>query len=198
MEAPGCHARAPSRGVAMTAALASYVADLDLPGEPGVSTRAVRAVLRMMAKIADNAGQFRYGLRGSKLASLTEYSLSVVRRAQRYLVEHGFLERVQVGGGRASTRWRILIHKLRPDHETRHSSTSNQTQQPCSPDTALEHTPKFFPHMHQSAAGERSPTPPLPVIKTCEHGDETGLLRSGLPRCPLCRRHARTATRGSR
>jgi hypothetical protein len=76
----------------------------------------------MMAKIASDTGQFRYGLRGSKLASLTEYSLSVVRRAQRYLVEHGFVERVQVGGGRASTRWRILIHKLRPDVDSGHST----------------------------------------------------------------------------
>lgn len=71
------------------------------------------SVLRMMAKIANEAGQFRYGLRGSKLAALTEYSLSVIRRAQRYLVGHGFIERVQVGGGRASTRWRIVLHKLR-------------------------------------------------------------------------------------
>jgi hypothetical protein len=106
----------------MTAALASCVDTLDLPAEPGISPRAVRAVLRMMAKIASDTGQFRYGLRGSKLASLTEYSLSVVRRAQRYLVEHGFVERVQVGGGRASTRWRILIHKLRPDVDSGHST----------------------------------------------------------------------------
>src|SRR5512135_3866938 len=108
MEAPGCHARTHRRGVAMTATLASYVDTVDLPAEPGVSTRAVRAVLRMMAKIANDAGQFRYGLRGSKLALLTEYSLSVIRRAQRYLVDPGYLEPVKVGGGRASTRWRIL------------------------------------------------------------------------------------------
>jgi hypothetical protein len=86
MEASGCHARThftlPS--VAMTAALASYVDDLALPAEPGVSTRAVRAVLRMMAKISNGAGEFRYGLCGSKLAALTDYSLSVIRRAQRY------------------------------------------------------------------------------------------------------------------
>src|SRR5512134_1001250 len=144
MDAPGCHARTHPRGIAMTATLASYVDDLNLPAEPGVSTRAVRAVLRMMAKIADGAGQFRYGLRGSKLAILTEYSLSVVRRAQRYLVEHGFVERVQVGGGRASTRWRILIHKLRPDLAPGRSSSAGETQQPDPPDTAQERTPKFF------------------------------------------------------
>lgn len=192
MQAPSCHARRPhSPGVAMTAALASYVDDLDLPAEPGVSTRAVRAVLRMMAKIANDAGLFRYGLRGSKLATLTEYSLSVIRRAQRYLVEHGFVERVQVGGGRASTRWRVLIHKLRPDLGSGHSSDVPAAQQPERRDIAQEHTTRFFLRMHQGLAEGRSPTPPplLRVIKTCEHGDEAGLLRSGLPRCPLCRRH---------
>src|SRR5512144_3154138 len=106
----------------MTATLAASVDTVDLPEAEGVSTRAVRAVLRMMAKIANEAGQFRYGLRGSKLAALTEYSLSVIRRAQRYLVEHGFVERMQVGGGRASTRWRIIIHKLRPDLAPGHGS----------------------------------------------------------------------------
>ncbi|MGE5761938.1 MAG: hypothetical protein ACM37V_16425, partial [Gemmatimonadota bacterium] len=99
----------------MTAALAAHVDRLDLPAEPGVSPRAVRAMLRIMARIANDAGEFRYGLRGSKLAALTDYSLSVIRRAQRYLVQHGYLERVKIGGGRASTRWHIPIHKLRPD-----------------------------------------------------------------------------------
>src|SRR5512144_793486 len=145
MEAPGCHARThPRRGVAMTAALASSVDTLDLPDADGVSTRAVRAVLRIMAKIANDAGQFRYGLRGSKLATLTEYSLSVVRRAQRYLVEHGFVERVQVGGGRCSTRWRILIHKLVPNAGAGHGSGAGETQQPDPPDTSQERSPEFF------------------------------------------------------
>lgn len=176
----------------MTAALASCVDTVDLPAEPGVSTRAVRAVLRMMAKIANDTGQFRYGLRGSKLAVLTEYSLSVVRRAQRYLVEHGIIERVQVGGGRASTRWRILIHKLRSDVGSGHASCDSATQQPAPPDTAQKQTPKFFPRMHQGSTERRSPglPPTLHVVKTCEHGDETELLRSGLPRCPLCRHHS--------
>jgi hypothetical protein len=190
MEAPGCHARThPFPGVAMTAALASYVNDLDLPAEPGVSTRAVRSVLRMMAKIADGAGQFRYGLRGSKLASLTEYSLSVIRRAQRYLVEHGFIERVQVGGGRASTRWRVLIHKLAPDVGSEHSSSAEKTQLPDPPDTAQERTPKLFHWIHRGSGGPRSAnTSPLPPdTTTCEHGDDPRRLPSGLPRCPLCR-----------
>jgi hypothetical protein len=183
----------------MTATLASYVDDLDLPPEPGVSTRAVRAVLRIMAKIANDAGQFRYGLRGSKLATLTEYSLSVIRRAQRYLVEHGLIERVQVGGGRASTRWRICVHRLRSDLQAGHSSTDRATQQPAPGDTAQEHTPRLFHWMHRRSGGQRSTTtPPLPPdTTTCEHGDDAGRLASGLPRCPLCRRHARATTGGS-
>jgi hypothetical protein len=178
----------------MTAALASSVDTLDLADVEGVSTRAVRAVLRMMAKIANDAGLFRYGLRGSKLATLTEYSLSVIRRAQRYLVDHGFLERVQIGGGRASTRWRIVIHKLRPDHEVRPSSGDTATRQPEPQDTAQERTPKFSSRMHQGLVSKRStPSPPLPqtapATATCEHGDDPGRMRSGLPRCPLCRSH---------
>jgi hypothetical protein len=180
----------------MTAALASYVDSVDLPVEPGVSTRAVRAVLRMMAKIANDAGQFRYGLRGSKLASLTEYSLSVIRRAQRYLVEHGLIERVQVGGGRASTRWRILIHKLVPNAGSGHGSSAEKTQLPDPPDTAQERTPRFFSRMHRGSDKERSAaSPPLPrAVNTCEHGGEAGQLRSGVPRCPSCRRDAHATT----
>src|SRR5512144_2105529 len=193
MEAPGCHARTHPRGIAVTTALASYVDDLHLPAEPCVSTRAVRAVLRMMAKIANDAGQFRYGLRGSKLAALTEYSLSVIRRAQSCLVEHGFLERVRVGSGRASTRWRICVHRLRPDQQAGHSSTDQVTQQPSAPDTAQAHTPKLFHGMRRGSAEERSPSPPphpegAPGSPQCVHGDDPGHLRSGLPRCPLCRR----------
>ena len=181
----------------MTAALASYVDDLDLPAQPGVSTRAVRAVLRMMAKIADNAGQFRYGLRGSKLATLTEYSLSGIRRAQRYLIGHGFLERIQLGGGRASTRWRVCVHKLRPDLQAGHSSTDHATRHPAPDDTAQERSPKLFHEMHGWSVTERPTTPPPlrnSASKTarCEHGDDPGRLVSGLPRCPLCRHYAQS------
>jgi hypothetical protein len=179
----------------MTATLASHVDTLDLPDPEGISTRAVRAVLRMMAKIANDAGEFRYGLRGSKLASLTEYSLSVVRRAQRYLVEHGYIERVQVGGGRASTRWRILIHRLRPDRDSRHTSSDTPAQQPSPPDTAQKHSPLLFQKTYQGSAGKRSTTPPAPPpaaeeTARCEHGEELRRLATGRPRCPLCRRHS--------
>src|SRR5512135_2078268 len=122
----------------MSTALVTAVNDVELPGEPGVSPRAVRAVLRVYCRIAQHDGTFRYGLRGSKIAALAEYSLATVRRVQRYLVEHGYLEKVKVGGGRASTRWRIVLEKL----GLRHGTRPPLTPQPSLPDTAQEHTPK--------------------------------------------------------
>src|SRR5512135_3098113 len=110
----------------MSTALVTAVNDLDLPPEPGVSPRAARTVLRVYCKIAQQDGSFRYGLRGSKVAALAEYSLATVRRVQRYLVEHGYLEKVKVGGGRASTRWRIVLDKL----GIRHSTCTPLTPQP--------------------------------------------------------------------
>src|SRR5512144_2386170 len=128
----------------MTAALVSAVNHLDeLPVEPGVSPRAVRTVLRVYCRIAQHDGTFRYGLRGSKVAALADYSLATVRRVQRYLVAHGFLEKVQVGGGRASTRWRIVLEKL----GIRHASGTDMTRQPSPHDTAQERTPKKFSRM---------------------------------------------------
>ena len=128
----------------MTAALVSAVNHLDtLPDEPGISPRAARMVLRVYAKIAQHDGSFRYGLRGSKVAALADYSLATVRRVQRYLVTHGFLEKVKVGGGRASTRWRIVLEKL----GLRHSTCPPLIPQPSPPDTAQEHPPKKFSRM---------------------------------------------------
>jgi hypothetical protein len=177
----------------VTATLASCVDRLELPAEPGVSPRAVRTVFRMMAKIAQDSGEFRYGLRGSKLATLTDYSLSVVRRAQRYLVEHGYLERVAVGGGRASTRWRILVEKLAPQLASRHTSSAVETRQPERRDTAQEHRPWFSRKMDQpTPAPATSPTPPsvaeLRAAAVCDHGGDAGRLPDGRPKCPLCRR----------
>src|SRR5512142_85401 len=128
----------------MTAALVSAVNHLDtLPDEPGISPRAARMVLRVYAKIAQHDGSFRYGLRGSKIAALADYSLATIRRVQRYLVTHGFLEKVTVGGGRASTRWRIVLEKL----GLRHGTCPPLTPQPSPPDTTQEHTPKRVPWM---------------------------------------------------
>jgi hypothetical protein len=103
---------------------------------------------------------------------------------------------VQVGGGRASTRWRILIHKLRPDVDSGHSTRDNPAQQQGAPDTALEHRTRFFQKIDQVVAGQRarSTPPPRPDTGTqdaCEHGEAAGRLSSGLPRCPLCRSQTR-------
>jgi hypothetical protein len=178
----------------MTAALASHVDRLDLPPEPGVSPRAVRSVLRMMAKIAQDSGEFRYGLRGSKLATLTDYSLSVVRRAQRYLVHHGYLERVVVGGGRSSTRWRIVVDKLAPQVASRHNSSAGETHQSGRDDTALDRRPWFSRRMDRPAPTPNAVTPPsmaeVRSASLCDHGGDAGVLPDGRPKCPLCRRGA--------
>src|SRR5512135_3287343 len=122
----------------MSAALLSAVNDLELPAESGISPRAARTVLRVYCKIAQTDGSFRYGLRGSKVAALADYSLATIRRVQRYLVAHGFLEKVQVGGGRASTHWKIILEKL----GVRHASRSAATSQPSRENTAQEREPK--------------------------------------------------------
>ena len=176
----------------MTVALANNVDRLDLPDTPGISGRAVRSVLRMMAKIANDAGDFRYGIRGSKLATLTEYSLSVVRRAQRYLVEHGYIERVEVGGGRASTRWRILVDKIVSTLSSGHSSQPVEAQQPAHPDTGQGRIPKSFQEMYpETPAQRRTASTQLREILSaplCEHGGLAGLLPGGTHRCAQCRR----------
>jgi hypothetical protein len=178
----------------VTAGLASHVDRLDLPPEPGVSPRAVRSVFRMMAKIAQDSGEFRYGLRGSKLAALTDYSLSVVRRAQRYLVEHGYVERVAVGGGRSSTRWRIVVAKLAPQLAPRHNSSAVETRLSGRDDTAQERRPWFSRRMDQTAPAPRSVTPPsmaeLRSASLCRHGGDGDWLPNGQLKCPLCRRGA--------
>jgi hypothetical protein len=176
----------------VTAALAGHVDRLDLPAEPGISPRAVRSVLRMMAKIAQDSGEFRYGLRGSKLATLCDYSLSVVRRAQRYLVDHGYLERVAVGGGRSSTRWRIVVAKLAPQLASRHNSRSVETHHTERPDTPQERRPWFSRRMDPLMPTPKSVAPPsmaeLRSVLVCDHGGNGGRLPDGRPKCPLCRR----------
>jgi hypothetical protein len=184
----------PCRRCLVTAALAGHVDRIDLPPEPGVSCRAVRSVFRMMAKIAQDSGEFRYGLRGSKLATLTDYSLSVVRRAQRYLVEHGYLERVVVGGGRSSTRWRIVVANLAPQLASRHNSSAVETRQAERDDTAQERRPWFSRRMDRPAPAPKSVTPPsmgeLRTAPLCNHGGDARRLPDGRPKCPLCRRGA--------
>lgn len=179
----------------MTAALAHHVDRLDFLATPGVSPRAIRAILKMMSKIANDAGEFRYGLRGSKLASLTDYSLSVVRRAQKHLVDQGYIERLEVGGGRASTKWKIVVDKLASNHSTRHTSSDTEVQQAERPDTAQGHYPKFYPEMNPIGSPRKNqPSESVASVidqSLCDHGFPAGLLPSGTHRCPTCRRTRR-------
>lgn len=188
----------------MTTALAQCVDRLALPPQEGITPRAARAVLRMMAKIAQSSGEFKYGLRGSKLAFLTDYSLSVVRRVQRYGVDQGWIERVQVGGGRASTRWRICVDKIRADLESGHSSGDPATQDAGPPDTAQDRPPVFVPGMHLPAPRRKfwqakQPAKPWERRPTaadrrsidqewCDvHEQPAGRNSDDSPKCPQCR-----------
>lgn len=96
----------------MSAKLAKLAEQVPLSPEPGVSARTCRAVLRTFARYADTNGEVPDGVTVSMLADLCETSQSTVKRAQRYLIQHGLLERAEVGGGRASTRWRVLVERL--------------------------------------------------------------------------------------
>lgn len=178
----------------------SVARNVDMPAEPGLSPRAIRTVFRTYCRLADASGHFKYGIRGSKLAELTEYSLATVRRAQRYLVEHGFLERLVVGGGRKSTRWRIVLERLgfsaEPEAESPaagHSSTDEPTQEPRRPDTPQRPRRKTFTRL----LGGRTGMSPAPVAVCADHGSEGGLLSDGRPRCPMCRRLASATKHGS-
>ena len=177
----------------------SIARTVDMPAEPGLSPRAVRTVFRVYCRLADASGNFKYGIRGSKLAELAEYSLATVRRAQRYLVERGFLERVQVGGGRASTRWRIILARLgfggEPADEPAnpgHSSVGQSTQEPRQPDTAQGPARKTFTRLLGAPVGMS----PAPASVCTDHGSEGGFLADGRPRCPSCRRLTSTTKHG--
>ncbi len=98
----------------MTWELARAVDTLNLPPAPGLSSRAVAAVLRYMSRVCSDVGEFRWGMSAAKVSRETTYSVATVRRAQAYLVTHGLLERVRTGGGRASTHWKVAVSKLRP------------------------------------------------------------------------------------
>jgi hypothetical protein len=178
----------------VTAALAGYAERTDLRPPRGLSPRACRAVLRIFAKLARDDGSMRYGLRGSKAAELTDYSLSVVRRAQRWLVDEGWLVKVEVGGGRKSTKWRVNVDRLRPADG--HVSRAESAPQPVSVGTAQERIRLLL----GTDPGRSAPNTSRPVttttppawrpgrVEACEHGGLTGLLPDGRPRCPSCRR----------
>lgn len=176
----------------MTAALAYLVDRVELPAERGVSVRTCRAVLRTLARIAGPDGEFRWGCRVSKLAILCEVSTSTIKRAERYLVAHGFIERAQVGGGRASTRWRILLDRLGNAPE----STAAPQQRPSSPPSSnpqrVRREPaqkqRFLPPWPKRPQRGRSGMSPSPLELCSQHGSAGGTLSDGItPRCPSCR-----------
>jgi hypothetical protein len=141
----------------------------------------------MMCRIAQNDGAMRYGLRASKLAALCEYSIATIHRAERSLVEHGFVERVQVGGGRSSTRWRVVVDKL----AELAPKAPEQTTTAQSPTPAKPSRPSRWPWANSK--------PPVSTIVTTvcpEHGGDGGQLHDGTPRCPQCRRRHHSATNG--
>src|SRR5512143_304697 len=178
-----CHAPG---GDEMTVALETLVHDVDLSPTPGISLRACRAVFRCMARVANDEGEFRYGMRQCKVAALADYSMATIKRVQRFLVDHGLLERVAVGGGRRSTRWRICVDRLRPapapTAPPRASSQPTLSRQPARAEPAQER--------RGVSQGTYSPSGPAEVItEVCEHGHRAGLMPTkGLPWCPVCRR----------
>lgn len=168
----------------MTAAVESYAARVQLPAAANISDRAARAVLGVYARICQADGTFRWGLRGSKVAEKAGYSLPTVRRIQRYLVEHGFLEKVEVGGGRKSTKWRVVLERL----GIRYGSGPKPPPQPDRPDTAQERAPGLLKEMFSRALRSKPHGMSPPVAETCGHGNRAGLMPDrGIPWCPSCR-----------
>jgi hypothetical protein len=175
----------------MTVALMTLVNNVELTPTPGISVRACRAVLRCMARLATDDGEFRYGMRQSKVAALAEYSAATIKRAQRFLVEHGFLERVATGGGRRSTRWRIRVDRLRPTpppDPPRASSQPPMSRQPAPDEPAQGHA-QIFTRSYLPNAPAAVMTGHAVVTDLCEHGHQAGLMPlKRLPWCPVCRR----------
>ena len=169
-----CHA--PTARV-VSVYLATLADAAPLPRCPGVSTRALRSALRMMCRIAQNDGTMRYGLRASKLAILCEYSMATIHRAERVLVEHGYIERVRLGGGRVSTHWRIVVDKLAPPAEHLPEPSKQRATSPLGPPR-----PHRWPWTNM-----RRPTSTVVTSICAEHGGDGGTLADGTPRCPQCR-----------
>lgn len=180
----------------MTWALEASVKQAAFPATPGISARAKRLILASMARIAQSDGTFRYGLRGSKIAELSDHSLSVVRRFERWAVKEGILERVEIGGGRKATKWRIVIEKLM-------SFLPHKTPQETPPDTSPKpprHSPRprtgwtrgLFSgggtHPRRQTLGSILTGEHTEVFTVCIHGGDGGMQpTTGLPRCPGCR-----------
>ncbi len=167
----------------MTAYLATLADATPLPRCSGVSTRAMRAALRMMCRIAQSDGTMRYGLRASKLATLCEYSVATIHRAERYLVEHGYVERVRVGGGRAATRWRVVVERLANFATTPPAAPSGPAAPP-----STNARPSRWRWASSWRDRSRIVTSSPAVTLICpDHGGDGGTLADGSPRCPQCR-----------
>jgi hypothetical protein len=193
MDRPDCHTH--TRCV-MSVYLATLADTAPLPRCSGVSTRAMRAALRMMCRIAQNDGTMRYGLRASKLATLCEYSSSTIHRAERYLVEHGYVERVRVGGGRTSTHWRVVLDKLTPFAATS-PDTPPSSPAPASADTETGPPRRRWANYRRSTSSVGTSSPA--VTSVCnEHGGDGGTLPDGRPRCPQCRQSRENSQTRSR
>jgi len=172
----------------MSAVVLAHVRKIDLPAEPGLSTRAARAVLSVYARLCKPDGSFRFGIRGSKIAELADYSIATIRRAQRFLTEQGYLVKIEVGGGRRSTRWLLDLQRLGFSSSPRDTTPQSPTPQPPEPDTAQEHRPKTFEKPSSRGPAGMSP----PVLETCTHGGDASTLPDGSPRCAICRRQRTT------
>jgi hypothetical protein len=180
MDRPDCHAQ--TRRV-VSVYLASLADAAPPPRCPGVSSCAMRSALQMMCRIAQNDGTIRYGLRASKLAELCEYGVATtIHRAECYLIEHGYIERVRKGGGRLSTRWRIVVDKLAP--------ADAKPPEPAQPErvNAPERPQHRRPHWPRRPSFSQPSSPAVTTICS-DHGCDGGTLANGAPRCPQCRRH---------
>lgn len=181
----------------MTAVLADAVDRIVFPKADGLSQRTLSEVLARMAKIARTDGTFKHGLRASRIADMTKYSLRTVRRAIQWLTEHGYLEKLAIGGGRASTKFRIMLDKL-AGHLPKPLS-SHASSDPVARDQRPHGTPLSgsldVPRLHKPWSRrdapwrQAAPHFPPPIEEVCEqHGSTAGILPSGEPRCPGCRR----------
>ena len=182
--------RARNSGCPVSTALRTAAEAAPLPPVSGCSERALRVVLCRIAQLAQQDGSLRYGLRVSKLSTLVLYSPATVKRAQAGLVDAGFLERVRVGGGRVSTRWRLRLEALglrspEPSRPVDNRPSGPAPRAGTSPgmgrQTARREPGQGHPQGSFSGMIDRSPFHD-PQTKDCTHG------ANGPTYCAFCRR----------
>jgi len=184
----------------MTWALSNTAMQATFPAEKGLSQRAMRHILAAMAKIAQSDGTFRYGLRASKLATLADYSLSVIRHFERVALKLGIIERVEVGGGRKATKWRINLTTLMAYlPEKARLQPAPKTAPPRKKHGSGAHAGWLSGLLGGHGTKPRQQTlslltgDPTTVHDTCTHGSDAGTQpTTGLPRCPTCRHQTLT------